>query len=68
MAHSPEDPRFHTAPFDSALYVHPHNEPKYQAVLDRARSFALAQGRTLTWVLAQDKSEELSRLDSDERR
>ena len=68
MEHSPEDPRFHTAPFDSALYAHPNNEPKYQAVLVRARSFAIVQGRTVSWVLARDKSEELSRLDSDKRR
>ena len=68
VAHNPDDPRFHTAPFDSALYIHPNNEPKYQAVLDRARSFARVQKRTVSWVSAQDKCEELSRLSGDQRR
>lgn len=68
VAHSPEDPRFHVAPFGSALYVHPNNEPKCQAVLDRARRFALVAGRIVSCVLVLDKSDELSRLESDQRR
>ena len=64
---SPQDPRFHVARLESALYVHLNDESKYQAVLDRVRALALAHGRIVSWVLAQDKCEELRRLDSDKR-
>ena len=53
----PQDPRIWQCPFIDALYVHQHNEPKYNALLLRAVENAKRGGSTPAhnfWVVAQD--------------
>ena len=42
--------------FIDALYVHPNNEPKYQAIQTRAREFAKRHHECILWIKARVKA------------
>ena len=48
------DPSLKQEPFVSAIYIHPHNTPKYHALQLRAIEFAKANQRILLWIIARD--------------
>ena len=52
---SMEDPRFSMPPFAEAPYIHPHNAPKYDALVTRAIAFAKQHRLCINWVAALDQ-------------
>ena len=40
--------------FAAAPYVHPYNQPKYNALITHAWQFAEASSRKLFWCIAED--------------
>ena len=53
--------------FDTAFYAHLNNEPKCQALLQRAVRYANHRGNRVIWVVAKDQSDELKGLNAQQR-
>ena len=61
----PQDPRISQKHFVDALYVNPHNDPKYHACLVRAEENAKRGAQTpshVLWVIAEDSAKDATQV------